>query len=113
VAKRKRKRRSFGKLVLIAIALLIAGFLVRRTMLPQFLHYLAYRPPGNPSPPVTGEQVPEETSVPPVAAKPSTIRPSAAPVATPMAQKSATTPSEHLTQSDKQQLDDILKRKNH
>jgi len=113
VAKRKRKRRSPGRLILIAIALLIAGFIVRRTMLPQFLHYLAYRPPGHPSPPLSESPVPEETRSLPVAAQPSAVRPSAAPLATPMARRSAAPPTEHLTQSDQQQLEDILKRKSH
>jgi hypothetical protein len=111
VAKRKRKRRSGGTLILIAIALLIAGFVVRRTMLPQFLHYLAYRPAANPSPPISEAPIPEEPRSRPVAAEPSAPQRSAAPVATPLARKSAAPPSEHLTQSDQQQLEDILKRK--
>jgi hypothetical protein len=32
----------------LALTALIAGFLFRRTMLPQAVHYLAYRPPDNP-----------------------------------------------------------------
>jgi len=111
VAKRKRKRRSGRRLILIAIVLLIAGFIVRRTMLPQFLHYLAYRPPENPSPAVREEPIPEEPRSRPVAAAPSAPQRSPAPVATPLARKSAAPPSEHLTQSDQQQLEDILKRK--
>ena len=113
MAKRKRRRRSSGKLIIIAIALLIAGFLVRRTLLPQFLHYLAYRPPGNPAASVNEEQSPEETPSAPLADKPPGAQPPAAPAATPMARRSATPPSEHLTQSDQQQLEDILKRKSH
>ena len=113
MAKRKRRRRSPGKLIIVAIALLIAGFLVRRTLLPQFLHYLAYRPPGNPSASVNEAPPPEEPRSAPLAEEPSSAQPSAASAATPMARNSAAPPSEHLTQSDQQQLEDILKRKSH
>lgn len=113
MAKKRRKRRSSGTLIIIAIALLIAGFIVRRTMVPQFLHYLAYRPPRNPAPPVTEAPLPEETQTLPRVAEPSTAQRPAVPAATPMARKTAAPPSEHLTQSDQQQLEDILKRKGH
>ncbi|MHB8382898.1 MAG: hypothetical protein ACYDC3_11250 [Candidatus Binataceae bacterium] len=49
MAKKRKKRRGPGVLMLIAIAILIAGFVVRRTLMPKAIHYLAYRPPDNPS----------------------------------------------------------------
>lgn len=49
MAKKRKKRRGPGALLLIAIAILIAGFVVRRTLMPKAIHYLAYRPPDNPS----------------------------------------------------------------
>ena len=108
MAKKKRKRRSRGTLVIIAIALLIAGFIVRRTMLPQFLHYLAYRPAEKPGPESSTLPLPEtETTAGQVAGEPS-----AAPAATPVAQKSPVAPGEHITASDQQRLEEILKSRN-
>lgn len=49
MAKKRKKRRGLGILLLIAIAVLIAGFVVRRTLMPKAIHYLAYRPPDNPA----------------------------------------------------------------
>ena len=92
---------------------MIAGFIVRRTMFPLFLHYLAYQPSRTPSPPTLEAPVPEETTAPPLAKEPSSAQTPGALAATPMARKSAVPPSEHLTESDQQQLEDILKRKTH
>lgn len=105
MAKRKKKRRRRGTLLLIAIALLIAGFIVRRTLVPQFLHYLAYRPAENPP---SGE-----VTAPPVegGSSPASAQPSVASAATPSARKTTPAPSEHLSESDRQQLEDILKHK--
>jgi hypothetical protein len=106
VAKRKRKRRGRGTLLIIAIALLIAGFIIRRTLVPQVLHYLAYRPGENPNTPA-GTAFPSQrvgSQAPPAA-------PSAAAVATPAARRTNPAPSEHLTERDRQQLEDILKRR--
>jgi hypothetical protein len=44
---RARRRRPTIILVL-ALSALITGFLFRRMMLPQAVHYLAYRPPDHP-----------------------------------------------------------------
>ncbi|MFZ0660425.1 MAG: hypothetical protein WAM05_17030 [Candidatus Binataceae bacterium] len=49
MAKKRKKRRGPKILLLIAIAVLIAGFVVRRTLMPKAIHYLAYRPPDNPA----------------------------------------------------------------
>lgn len=106
VAKRKRKRRARRTLLIVAIALLIAGFVVRRTLVPQVLHYLAYRPGENPKTPAGTTSPPKQVSSQPEAAEPS-----AAAVATPAARRTTPAPSEHLTESDRQQLEDILKRR--
>ena len=98
VAKRKRKRRGHRTLLIIAIALLIAGFIIRRTLVPQVLHYLAYRPGGNPTAPA-GTASPSEQ----VSSQPPPAAPLAATVATPAARQTTPAPSEHLTASDRQQ----------
>ncbi|MGB6553798.1 MAG: hypothetical protein WBE78_09920 [Candidatus Binataceae bacterium] len=49
MAKKRKTRRGPKILLLIAIAVLIAGFVVRRTLMPKAIHYLAYRPPDNPA----------------------------------------------------------------
>jgi cytoskeletal protein RodZ len=106
VAKRKRKRRARSTLLVIAIAVLIAGFIIRRTLVPRVLHYLAYRPAENPNTPAkTASPSQQVSSQPPPAA------PSAAAVATPAVRRTTPAPSEHLTESDRQQLEDILKRR--
>jgi len=49
VARRARIRRRRPTIILVmALTALIAGFLFRRMMLPQAVHYLAYRPPDHP-----------------------------------------------------------------
>ena len=79
MAKRKRKRRARSTLLILAIVLLIAGFIIRRTLVPQVLHYLAYRPGENPKTPAAGTgTAPEQVGSPPRPAEPS-----AAAVATP------------------------------
>jgi cytoskeletal protein RodZ len=105
VAKRKRKRRARRTLLIVAIALLIAGFIIRRTLVPQVLHYLAYRPGENPHNPARTASPSEEIS-----SQPQSAAPSAVAVATPAARRTTPAPSEHLTESDRQQLEDILKR---
>jgi hypothetical protein len=47
-AKKKPIRRQPGILLLIALAVVILGFLTRRMMLPSAVHYLAHRPPDEP-----------------------------------------------------------------
>ena len=45
MAKKRKKRRGLRFLLVIFLAVLIAGFVVRRMLMPQAIHYLAYRPP--------------------------------------------------------------------
>src|SRR6266849_10899752 len=48
-AKKKPTRRRPGILILVALMVLILGFLTRRIMLPSAVHYLAHRPPDESS----------------------------------------------------------------
>ncbi|MBV8139531.1 MAG: hypothetical protein JO121_28450 [Deltaproteobacteria bacterium] len=107
MAKRKRKRRARRTLLIVAIALLVAGFIIRRTLVPQVLHYLAYRPGENPETPAATTPAQKQVS-----SQPRPAQPSAAAVATPAARQTAPAPSEHLTESDREQLEEILKRRN-
>ncbi len=50
VARRRRRKRVKARvLVAIGLALLIAGFLFRRMMVPRAMHYLTHRPPDHSS----------------------------------------------------------------
>jgi len=104
VAKRKRKRRTRGTLLIIAIALLIAGFVIRRTLVPWVLHSLAYRPAENPNMPAGTASPSQELGSGPEPAAPTAV-------ATPGARNTAAPPTEHLTESDRHQLEDLLRRK--
>jgi hypothetical protein len=90
MARRKRKRRM-GFVMMVVIAMLIAGFLARRLMMPGATHYLTYRAPEYPAQaPETGRSQPDDTN----ASKPSEQH-----------------PSEHLTDSDRRALDEVIRRK--
>lgn len=71
------KRRRPTILLVMALIALIAGFLFRRMMLPQAVHYLAYRTPDHP-------------------------------IASPA---SESTSNENLTESDRQALDAVARKK--
>jgi hypothetical protein len=102
-ASRKRttgKRRSGRKrpriLLIAALMALIAGFLVRRTMLPSAMHYIAHRAPDHEPPAAdvgrdaaTGERE----------------------NAHPNSPSKVDTPSEHLTSRDRHDLDSLIDRK--
>jgi hypothetical protein len=81
--------------MMLALAALIAGFLFRRMMLPEAVHYLAYRPPDHPVGP------PEMTSQPIPANEAS--RAEAAP--------SAASGNENLSDSDRRELESVLRQK--
>jgi hypothetical protein len=71
--------------LLLALGLLIAGFMVRRALVPRVTHYLAYRPPD---------------------------RPAMAPLAAaPPEQRGSSAPGENLTPGDRQDLEHIIKEK--
>ena len=91
MARRKRKRRM-GFVMMVVLAMLIAGFLARRLMMPGATHYLTYRAPEYPAQaPETGRSQPNN----PVSAS----RPNEG------------APSEHLTDSDRRALDEVIRRK--
>jgi hypothetical protein len=72
-------------LLLLALGLLIAGFLVRRALVPRITHYLAYRAPE---------------------------RPAAAPQAdAPSGESGSPASGERLTPSDRRQLEQAIKQK--
>jgi len=93
----------------VAIALVVTGFVVRRTLVPQILHYLAYRPPQRLSPPPT-DTAPTEQPEPPQAEPSIADSPAPAPAATPGTRGRAA-PREHLTERDREELESILKRR--
>jgi hypothetical protein len=71
--------------LLLALGLLIAGFLVRRALVPRMTHYLAYRAPE---------------------------RPTTAPQAdTPAEGGDSPASGERLTPSDRRELDQVIKQK--
>jgi hypothetical protein len=49
MARKRKKRRGPGIILILAIVLLIAGFVVRRILMPPAIHYLAYRPAEKPA----------------------------------------------------------------
>jgi hypothetical protein len=81
--------------MIMALAAIIAGFLFRRMMLPQAVHYLAYRSPDHPlgAPEMTSRQLP--------ASEASAIE--AAP--------GGGNGGENLSDSDRRQLDSVLRQK--
>jgi hypothetical protein len=88
-AKKKPNRRQPGILLLVALAVLILGFLTRRIMLPSAVHYLAHRPPDEPR--RSGEvEVPATNDD---------------------ASNAAANRDENLSTGDRRQLNEIIKRK--
>jgi len=81
--------------MMLALAALIAGFLFRRLMLPEAVHYLAYRPLDHPSRP------PEMT-----------LRPTSASEASQAeSAPGAANGGENLSDSDRRELDSVLRQK--
>ena len=77
--------------MMVVIAMLVAGFLARRLMMPGATHYLTNRVSEYPAQaPETGRSQPDDTN----ASRPSDQH-----------------PSEHLTDSDRRALDEVIKRK--
>jgi len=88
--------------VLAALAALILGFLARRMMLPSAVHYIAYRAPEQPQP--------MRESNPPAASEGQGGTSDSA-ASNAKSNADARTGSEHLTPSDRSELDAIIKRK--
>jgi hypothetical protein len=116
VAKRRRRRRRLPRVVLwVALALLIAGFLVRRTLGPRALDYLTRRPaPMSNSDTITAP-IPEPSGAAAVANRAGDQSPqsvSDAGTAPPADQPAPPPPPrENLSNSDRRALDDVLRRK--
>ncbi len=119
---RRRKRRLRRLILWAALALLIAGFIARRTFAPRALYYLTHRAPSetgfgaaagapNTAPSESANQTAESTnqtaqSLP----APSNQNVSDAPTSQSQAGQ-APPPRENLTDSDRQALDQILRNK--
>lgn len=85
-----------------ALAGLVLGFLAKRIMMPSVVHYIAYRPPEPPQP--------MKEANPPAASE---GQGGTGDSAAANAKSNADAPigSEHLTPSDRSELDAIIKRK--
>jgi hypothetical protein len=86
--RRKRKRGKAGWLMIVAIALIIAGFMARRLMMPPAVRYLAHHSEDYPAAP-----------------------PQADNDHAPAAHSNDNGTSEHLTDSDRRALDEVIRRK--
>ena len=98
MARRKRKRRAPSLWLVLGLAVLAAGFIARRLLMPSAVHYLTYRAPDSPAP------------------QPQRDEPRAAASAAPDAAQSdggetQTGGDENPTVSDRRALQEILKRK--
>ena len=117
MARRKRKRRARRAplLMLLAIALVIAGFLTRRMLLPRALHYLRYRPPNRASGAASSVPAPAaESSIalkPADAPMPAVLHPGAAGAENAPARQAGARTSERITESDRRALDAVLRGK--
>jgi hypothetical protein len=49
MAKRRRRRRMRGLLLVLAIGLVAAGFLTRRMMVPRLIRHMSHRPSERPA----------------------------------------------------------------
>ena len=125
----KPKRRRISVWLIVGLAALITGFLARRIMLPTAMHHLAHRAPDHPpgpsdySEPRTaersqpqGENSPEHLPTmttridPRMKAKDNTTAPAVSGASTGQSNPAHNSESEHISASDRQQLDSILKR---
>jgi hypothetical protein len=84
MARRRRKARRRGRWLILAVALVAAGFLTRRIVAPRMIRYLTHRPLQHRS----SYEQPD-----------------------PAAQADPAIPSEHLTESDRRALTETIKRK--
>ena len=79
----RTRTRRLGTVTIVFLAMLILGFLTRRVMIPSAVHYLAYRPADPP------QSVNDDAD----------------------ANHEEGSDSEHLSTSDRRELDAIVKRK--
>jgi len=117
---RRGKRRRLRRLILwVGLLVLIAGFIARRTLVPRGLYYLTHRAPSpaDSAPPAESPNTPGSGNANQTAqSQPANPGPdqeiAGAPPSQPQAAKApAPPPSEKLTDTDRQALDDILRRK--
>ncbi len=122
MARRKRKSRARRAplWMLLALALLIAGFLTRRMLVPRALHYLGYRPPGEASGAASSLPAPAaESSIAlkpadapvPAVSRPGAAAGNAARVEDAPARQPAARTSERITESDRRALEAVLRGK--
>lgn len=140
--KTKAKRRRPSLLLIVGVAALVAGFLVRRSLLPSAMYRMTHREPDHQSAPASYDELNDRTRAsdrPPVIeevnksagrAKPGIERPPTMtskidtpakstetnPNAAPDASTAPANPAqnkegEHISTSDREHLDSILKRK--
>jgi hypothetical protein len=89
--RRRRKRGKGGWLMIVAIALLIAGFMARRLLMPGAARYLTHRAPEYPAPaPQSDGSDPDNA---------------------PAAHSNDNGSGEHLSDSDRRALDEVIRRK--
>jgi flagellar biosynthesis/type III secretory pathway M-ring protein FliF/YscJ len=88
--RRKRKRARVNWLMIVALALLIAGFLARRMMMPRAARYLAHYSHDYPA-----AQPPDDSN----------------PEAAQAAHSNDDSSGEHLSDSDRRALDEVIRRK--
>jgi hypothetical protein len=86
--RRRKRRRTRSLFLIVAIALLIAGFMTRRLMVPRMLHYLNARAPVPPSPAAAQTQSASNA---------------------PVSNRNGS--GEHLTDKDRKALDEVIRRK--
>jgi hypothetical protein len=88
--RRSRKRGKSNWLIIVAVALLIAGFMARRLMMPSAARYLTHRAPEYPAAPRSDGA--ESDSA-------------------PAAHTNDNGSGEHLSDSDRHTLDEVIRRK--
>ncbi|HYA35358.1 MAG TPA: hypothetical protein VEF03_07050 [Candidatus Binataceae bacterium] len=104
--KRKKQRRSRSFLAIAAIAVLIAGFVARRVMVPYMMHALTYRPPDHPQAAHDDSASGGDNANPPVASNlhdDKSTNPNASPAPS----------DERITEHDRRALDELIKQKSH
>jgi hypothetical protein len=89
--RRKRKRARVNWLLVFAMALLIAGFLARRMMMPSAARYLAHHSQDYPAPSAHSDQASGDNSQ--------------------DAHSSDKGSGEHLSDSDRRALEEVIRRK--
>jgi hypothetical protein len=111
---RRGKRRRLRRLILwVGLLVLIAGFIARRTLVPRGLYYLTHRAPSpadSPNTPGSGNANQTAQSRPANPGPEQDIA-GALPSQPQAAKAPVSPPSEKLTDTDRQALDDILRRK--